>query len=152
MITDKKGDLVKLAFKEYEPLNIICNTLQIPQVYSSAQTLVILQKETNQETPFCVYVLNISETEVSKLPSYSEMAEVQKALTRNEMVARMLIPRRLPAQIKRPIEETPVENEVEEVRESIKQVSLDLMDDFKLMEDLAKVTSATIKTRLDLQT
>ena len=76
MITDKKGDLVKLAFKEYEPLNIICNTLQIPQVYSSAQTLVILQKETNQETPFCVYVLNISETEVSKLPSYSEMAEV----------------------------------------------------------------------------
>jgi len=36
------------------------------------------------------------------------------------MVARMLIPKRLPAQIKRPIEETPVENEVEEVRESIK--------------------------------
>jgi formiminotetrahydrofolate cyclodeaminase len=30
MISDIKGDLVKLAFKEYEPFNIICNTLQIP--------------------------------------------------------------------------------------------------------------------------
>lgn len=76
MISDKKGDLIRLAFKEYEPLNIICNVLQIPQIYSSAQTLVILQNEANTETPICVYVLNINDTEVSKTPTYSEMAEM----------------------------------------------------------------------------
>jgi len=30
MIAEKKGELIKLSFKEFEPLNIICNTLQIP--------------------------------------------------------------------------------------------------------------------------
>ena len=148
MIADKKGELVKLAFKEYEPLNIICNTLQIPQIYSSAQTLVILQNENSPETPVCVYVLNINEAEVSKTPSYSEMAAIQNSLTRNEMVARMLIPRRMPVLLKRPIEETPVENEVEEVRHNIKQMSGELVDDFRLMDNLAKATSAGIKSRL----
>ncbi len=79
MISDQKGELIKLQFKDYEPLNIICNTLQIPQIYSSAQTLVILQNETNdnKENQICVYVLNINEPEVVKLPGYTEMAEMQ---------------------------------------------------------------------------
>jgi hypothetical protein len=79
------------------------------------------------------------------------MADMQQSLTRNEMIARMLIPRRMPVQLKRLIEETPVADEVEEVRESIRKVNGDLMDDFKLIDNLAESTSTGIRNRLHLQ-
>jgi hypothetical protein len=97
-------------------------------------------------------VLNINEGETNKPPTYSEMADMQQSLTRNEMVARMLIPRRIPVQLKRLIEETPVADEVEEVRDSIKKVNGDLIDDFKLIDNLARTTSLGIKNRLNIQT
>lgn len=65
------------------------------------------------------------------------MAEMQKSLTRNEMIARMMIPRRMPILIKRPIEEITVENEAEDVRENINQMNGELIDDFKMMDNLA---------------
>ena len=97
-------------------------------------------------------MLNINEGETNNPPTYSEMADMQQSLTRNEMVARMLIPRRTPIQLKRLIEETPVADEVEEVRDSIKKVNGDLIDDFKLIDNLARTTSLGIKNRLNLQT
>ena len=30
------ANLVKLVFSEYEPLNMICNVLQVPQIYISS--------------------------------------------------------------------------------------------------------------------